>query len=220
MSDVENFAIVGLTGGIASGKSLVAGRLAELGVPVVDADLLAREIVEPEEPAWQDILREFGDAVIREDRTLDRQALGALVFADDNARKKLEAITHPRIAQRLMQRAAEFREAGRPWIVYDAALLVENGAQNWLDALIVVSVDPEVQIERLMQRDQLSRDQARQRIDAQMPLAAKIEVADYVIDNNGSQDDTLAQVDRVFEKIQQGVRGSQSANGPQTDETI
>lgn len=215
MSAPENFAIVGLTGGIASGKSLVAGRFAQLGVALVDADQLAREVVEPHKPAWVDIRHTFGDEVLRADQTLDRAALAAIIFRDDMARRKLEAITHPHIAQALVQRAGEFRAAGHPWMIYDAALLVENRAQRWLQGLIVVAVDPQVQLQRLMQRDGFSLEQARRRIDAQMPLADKIAVADFIIDNNHTRAKTLAQVDRVYEEIGRRVRQFGSARDPQ-----
>lgn len=203
MGDAKDFAMVGLTGSIASGKSLVAGHLIELGVPLVDADILAREIVEPGEPAWEDIRERFGEEVLNADQTLNRGALGALIFADEDARRALESITHPRIAQRLMQYAQQYRMDGEPWMVYDAALLVENNAHRWLNALIVVAVEPEVQLERLMRRDSLSAEEAQQRIDSQMPVEDKMKVADYVIDNNGTRDQTRAQVDEIFNQLTQ-----------------
>lgn len=203
MRDAEDFAMIGLTGSIASGKSLVAGYLRELGVALVDADILAREIVEPGEPAWEDIRERFGDAVLNADQTLNRGALGAIIFADEGARRELEAFTHPRIAQRLMEYAQQHRMAGEPWMVYDAALLVENNAHQWLQALIVVVVDSQVQLDRLMRRDGLSLEEAHQRIDSQMPVATKVEVADFVIDNNGTRDETRAQVEDVFRQLQQ-----------------
>jgi len=203
MRDAQDFAMVGLTGSIASGKSLVAGYLIELGAPLVDADILAREIVEPGEPAWQDIRQRFGEAVLNADATLNRKALGALVFSDAQARRELEAITHPRIAQRLMEYAARYRMAGEPWMVYDAALLVENNAHKWLNALIVVAVEPALQLERLMERDGSTAEAARRRIEAQMPVAEKIKVADFVIDNNGTPAQTRAQVEDVFRQLQQ-----------------
>lgn len=203
MRDAQDFAMVGLTGSIASGKSLVAGFLVELGAPLVDADLLAREVVEPGQPAWQEIRQRFGPAVLNADETLNRKALGELVFSDAQARRDLEAITHPRIAQRLMQYAARYRMAGEPWMVYDAALLVENNAHQRLDALIVVTLDPARQLERLMQRDGSSAEAARRRIASQMPAADKIKVADFVIDNNGTRDQTRAQVEEVYQQLTQ-----------------
>jgi dephospho-CoA kinase len=197
---------VGLTGGIASGKSTVAGMLEDLGAPVIDADVIAREVVEPGAPALADIKEAFGEDVIAEDGTLDRPALGEVVFGEVDARKKLDAITHPRIAQRMMERANELREEGHQWVVYDAALIVENGIHEWLDSLIVVAADPEVQHERVVERDNLSRSDAQKRIDSQMPLEDKIAVADYVVDNNDTLEQTREQVEQVFRQIEQGVR--------------
>lgn len=208
MAGQENFAIIGLTGGIASGKSLVAERLVELGAALVDADLLARQVVAPGEPALEDIRRAFGDAVIEPDGALKRAALAEIIFHDPLARRKLEAITHPRIAQALMSRAAELRRAGHTWMIYDAALLVENKAQTWLNGLIVVAVDPDTQLERLMARDHLSPAQARARIDAQMPLAEKLKVADYIIDNNGTRPQTLEQVDELYRQIEAQIKAA------------
>lgn len=206
MPEAKHFVIVGLTGGIASGKSTVANILEDLGARIIDADVIAREIVEPGQPALADIRQAFGDGVLQDDGHLDRAALGEVVFGDPAARKKLDALTHPRIAQRMMQRAGELREQGYDWVVYDAALIVENGIHRWLDSLIVVAASPQVQLERLMQRDGLSRAQAQQRIDAQMPLADKIAVADYVVDNDATLADTGAQVDAIFQAIEHRVR--------------
>ena len=206
MSQDETFVIVGLTGGIASGKSTVANMLGDLGARVIDADVIAREVVEPGEPAWVDIKETFGDEVFHEDRTLDREALGQVVFGDQRARKKLGAITHPRIGQRMMQRARQIHSEGHEWVVYDAALIVENGIHEWLDSLIVVAADRDVQIKRLMERDAMSRDDALKRIGSQMPLEEKIAVADYVIDNNGTLDETLEQVQELYGRIEEGVR--------------
>ncbi|MFP4597680.1 MAG: dephospho-CoA kinase [Persicimonas sp.] len=206
MGTVENFVIVGLTGGIASGKSTVAAMLEDLGTPVIDADQIAREVVEPGEPALEEIREAFGEEVIDEDGALDRPALGEVVFGDANARKRLEAITHPRIGQRMMERANELREADHRWVVYDAALIVENGMHRWLDSLIVVAADPEVQLDRLLARDDISAEQAQSRIDSQMPLEDKITVADYVVDNNGTLEDTRRQVEDIHTQIDEAVR--------------
>lgn len=206
MSNATSFYIVGLTGGIASGKSTVAEMFEELGVPVIDADVIARQIVEPGEPALREIAEAFGDEVVREDGALDREALGARVFEDEGARDRLEQITHPRIAQKMRERADELREEGHRWVLYDAALIVENNMHRWLDALVVVAADPAVQEARIVERDDLTPEEARKRIDAQMPLEAKVEVADYVIDNNGSLERTRRQVEDVFERIENRIR--------------
>jgi dephospho-CoA kinase len=193
--------IVGLTGGIATGKSTVARLLSDLGVVVIDADRLAREIVEPGEPALQEIVDAFGEEVLSEEGTLDRAHLGARIFADPDARKRLEAITHPRIAREMFHRAEKARQQGHPFVVYDAALLVETGTHRLLDSLIVVDCSEESQLHRLLHRDDLSPEAARHRIDSQMPLSEKRAVADYVIDNDGSLAQTEAQVRQLKEQL-------------------
>lgn len=205
MSTNDDFAIVGLTGGIASGKSTVAEMFRGFGVTVVDADELAREIVQPGEPALEEIAERFGDEVIDEGR-LDREVLGDVIFEDEDARRDLEAITHPRIARRMRHRADRARQSGESWMIYDAALIVENNLHRGLDALVVVAAATETQIERLMARDDLGRDEAASRIDAQMPLEQKLAVADYVVDNDGSLEATRRQVERLHTVLDEGIR--------------
>ncbi|MDH5491885.1 MAG: dephospho-CoA kinase [Myxococcales bacterium] len=188
---------IGLTGGIASGKSSVARLFSELGVPVVDADRLAREVVARGTEGLQEIVETFGESMRRPDGSLDRERLGALVFADETARAKLEAITHPRIARAAASRIAELRTSGAPYILYEAALIVEKKMQKAFSALIVVAVEPETQLRRLMGRDGFEASAARARIDTQEPLARKLELADYVIRNDGDLEETRAQVERV-----------------------
>lgn len=205
MSTNEPFAIVGLTGGIASGKTTVSEMLADHGVRTIDADTIAREIVEPGEPALEEIRQQFGDRVVADNGSLDREALGEIVFDDEAARSKLEAITHPRIASRMMQKASDAREAGEPWVVYDAALIVENELHETLPALVVVAASRETQRERIMDRDGLSPEEADARLDAQMSLEDKIAAADYMVDNDGSLEATRQQVDRLYEVLDTGL---------------
>lgn len=176
--------VVGLTGGIASGKSTVARLFGALGVPVVDADAVARDIVAPGSEALHEIAAAFGDAVIV-DGALDRAALGARVFADTDARRRLEAITHPRIAAESGRRLALALAGGAPYALYEAALLVENGAYKMFPALVVVTAPEDVQRARIAARDGLDAAQAQARIAAQAPVAAKVAVADWVIENAG-----------------------------------
>jgi dephospho-CoA kinase len=193
--------IIGLTGGIGSGKSTVAAMLRQLGAPIVDADLLARQVVEPGTPALAEIEARFGPDVLDTDGRLDRKRLGAYVFANPAARAQLNAITHPRIAEASRAAMGELGAAGHGVAIYEAALLVENKVHHGLDGLIVVAVSEEAQIERLCQRDQIDQDAARARLAAQLPLADKVAAADWVIDNGGSTEHTQAQVERVWREI-------------------
>jgi dephospho-CoA kinase len=198
---VDGVRVIGLTGGIASGKSTVARMLTELGAPVVDADQLAREVVAPGSDGLAAIVDHFGDQVLDADGALDRKKMAGIVFADPQARAALNGITHPRIAAAGQREIARHAAAGARFVVYEAALIVENRLQSWMHALIVVAVPPEVQLERMMARDGLDEASARARLDAQLPLADKIAVADYVVDNAGSVDQTRAQVTRIWNQI-------------------
>ena len=192
------FLLVGLTGGIASGKSTVSRQLAELGCHVIDADVLAREVVAPGQPAWRAIVEAFGQEVLRPDGTLDRPRLGALVFADAEQRRRLEAITHPAVQARRDAILAELAARGFDGlVVQDAALLIEVGGARRVDRLVVVYADRAVQLERLMRRDGLDRAEAERRVASQMPLAEKVKLAHYVIDNSDSPEETAAQVRAV-----------------------
>jgi dephospho-CoA kinase len=192
--------LVGLTGGIASGKSTVARLIAQRGIPVLDADQLAREAVEPGQPALAAIAR-LWPQVIGADGRLDRRRLGTIVFADAVARARLEAILHPRIAALAEQHAAALAAQGHRLAFYEASLLVETGRHQVLDGLVVVTVSPETQIARAMARDGMTADDARARIAAQLPLADKVAAATHVIDNDGAREATAAQVDRVLAAI-------------------
>jgi len=184
---------IGLTGGIASGKSAVARVLRELGVPVIDADQLAREVVAPGSEGLAAIATAFGAEMVDANGNLDRERMGQRVFTDSDARKMLQGITHPRIAQLSAQRIAQAQTASSPYVVYEAPLLVEVNANKGLDALIVVAANEESQVARAVLRDGLAIAEVRQRIAAQLPLARKVEVADYVIANDG----TLEQLERA-----------------------
>lgn len=192
---------VALTGGIACGKSTVAQRLAELGVPIVDADRLARDVVAPGTPGLADVVATFGDGVLLPDGSLDRKALGSIVFADRARRAALEAITHPRIAAESARRMSELAATDAPYLVYEAALVVENGIHGAFDALVVVAVSPDVQLARLMARDGIGRSAAEERIAAQLPLERKIDLADFVIRNDGTREQTRARVDEVHAEL-------------------
>jgi dephospho-CoA kinase len=193
--------VVGLTGGIASGKSTVARAFAALGVPVIDADQLAREVVQRGSDALREIRDAFGPGVIADGGELDRKALGARVFGDPAALAKLNAITHPRIGMLSASRVQEHLARGTPYVIYEAALIVENGLHRTMGALIVVSVSPDVQRARLMSRDGLSAEEAELRLRSQAPLEAKLKAATYVIDNSSSPEALPARVQAVHDAI-------------------
>jgi dephospho-CoA kinase len=196
------FLLVGLTGGIATGKSTVDVVLRDLGAVIIDADVLAREVVEPGEPALAEIAAEFGPTVLGPDGRLDRKALGAIVFAEPERRRTLEAMTHPRMRERLLRRIDELTaEHFRGLVFYDAAVLIESGSHLLMDRLVVVIADEAAQIARLMARDAIDRDEALRKIKSQMPLAEKAKLADYVIDNSGDPITTEVEVRRVYQAL-------------------
>jgi dephospho-CoA kinase len=192
------FLLVGLTGGIATGKSTVDAVLRELGAVIIDADVLAREVVEPGEPALAEIAAEFGPGVLGPDGRLDRKALGAIVFADPDRRRKLEAMTHPRIRERFQRRIDELTAANfRGLVFFDAPVMIESGNYRNMDRMVVVITDEATQIARLVARDGIDRDEALRKIRSQMPLDEKAKLADYVIDNSGDRHVTASEVRRV-----------------------
>lgn len=195
---------IGLTGGIATGKSTVANMLTELGAFVIDADLVAREIVRHGCPAWHDIVFWFGRDVLRPDGEIDRARLGQIVFRDEQARLKLNQFTHPRVIARIDSILAELAERGHAEpVVLDVPLLIESGMTGSVDEVWLVVAHPDVQLERLMSRNQLDRDDALSRIAAQMPLEQKRKFADHVIDNSGSTQETRQQVIALWERARQ-----------------
>jgi dephospho-CoA kinase len=199
---------VGLTGGIASGKSTVARIFLELGANVLDADRIARDIVPPGSPALARIVRAFGKEMLRPDGTLDRAALGAVVFADAGKRRVLEGILHPLILDEIDRRIDEL-ERGDPQgvVIVEATLIFELGRQAEFDTLVVVWADEEQQRRRLIERDKLSSEEAGRRLDAQLPLAEKRSRAQFVIDNSGGQAACRADAERVYGKLLQLARG-------------
>ncbi len=192
--------LIGLTGGIASGKSTVARELRALGATVIDADELAREVVRPGRPAYAEI-RDRWPQVIARDGSIDRAKLGEIVFSQSEERTALNAITHPRIAEESARLAAEAAERGEALAFYEAALLVENDADAAMDGLVVVSVPEAVQLERLKARDGLSEAAARARIAAQLPLKAKVARATHVVDNSGPPGVTREAVRRLYAQL-------------------
>jgi dephospho-CoA kinase len=199
MTPARKFLLVGLTGGIATGKSTVSDILRRLGAEIIDADQLARDVVQPDQAAFREIVAEFGRGVVGPDGTLDRKRLGAIVFADPERRKRLEAITHPAIRARFKARVDELAARGFAGIVfYDAAILIEALGHQDMDRIVVVTTDEATQIARLRGRDGTDDAEGRRKVASQMPLAEKAKLADYVIDNSGDREATAEQVRRVF----------------------
>lgn len=192
--------VVGLTGGIASGKSTVSAMFRELGAQVIDADQVARDVVEPGTPGLGEVARRF-PGVLDPSGQLDRAALGRRVFADPAERRALEAILHPRIRAEVARRTEALARAGVTVALYDAALLIENGLHRGMDGVIVVSAPEAVQRARLAARDGLDDAAITARLAAQLPLADKRAHATWVVENGGSLDETRAQVRRIWEEI-------------------
>ena len=182
---------IGLTGGIASGKSTVADMFADLGVPVIDTDVIARDVVRPGQPALEEIREAFGAGVIAADGTLDRSAMRAIVFGDDAARRRLEAILHPKIREVTIEQA---EAAGGAYQVIVVPLLVESSLRAFVDRVLVVDCDEEIQVVRLLERDTESEQQARKILAAQSTRDERLAIADDVIENEGSLEDTREQV--------------------------
>jgi dephospho-CoA kinase len=194
---------VGLTGGIATGKSTVTTMLRALGAHVLDADAIAREVVAPGTDGLREIAERFPGVVVGD--VLDRKALAARIFRSEADRAALNAITHPRIQATVLERTAALHAQGVETVVYDAPLLIENGLHQVMDGVILVVTSPAVQLERLMARDALTEAEAAARVRSQMPLEEKRAVARWIIDNSGSLEDTRAQVQKVWLEVTRGV---------------
>ena len=193
---------VALTGGIATGKSHCLSQFARLGAAVVDADELARKVVEPDSPGFKLVIARFGREYVRADGTLDRQRLGSLVFADDRARADLEAIVHPAVYAAI---EAWFAIHRRGVAIADIPLLYETGREHDFDRVVVAACSPELQLQRLTARNRLSADEAQRRIAAQMPIDEKRKRADFVIDTSGSFEETNAQVLEVWDRLRRAT---------------
>ncbi len=196
--------LIGLTGGVATGKSTVAQMFKQCGAVVIDADALAREVVQPDKPAWRDVVRTFSKKVLNPDRTINRQALGSIVFRYPAKRRRLERIIHPRVAreqQRLTREAA--RKDPTAVVLYDVPLLFEAGIDKRVQKIIVVTADQQTQIARLKKRNGLSRAEALRRIRSQMPLAKKAKRADLVIDGTVSRAVGRRRVQEAFAILSQ-----------------
>lgn len=191
--------IIGLTGSIATGKSTIAAMFGEFNIPVIDADKVAREVVNPNEAASIEIRKTFGDDVFHEDNTLNRERLGEIIFADEEKRKQLNNIVHPAIRKRMLEKKEALLADGAECIVFDIPLLFESKLEHFVEKIIVVSIDEDVQLKRLMDRNTFTEDEAKQRISSQIPVADKAKKADAVIDNNGSIEESQKQLVEILE---------------------
>jgi len=190
--------IIGLTGGIATGKSTVTGMLRERGIPVIDADQIAREVVEPGKPAYEAIVRHFGRDILLPDKTLNRRRLGEIVFSDEAERQKLNAIVHPEVRRVMLMEAKAAEQNGAPVVFMDIPLLFESRLQHMVDKIAVVYAPPEMQLARMMERDELDEEQAKKRLRAQLPIEQKKQEADFLIDNSRTREETARQVDEML----------------------
>ncbi|MGG5254819.1 dephospho-CoA kinase [Neobacillus sp. SM06] len=192
--------IVGLTGGIASGKSTVSTMLKEMNIPVIDADVEARLAVGKNEAAYNQIVAEFGTTILLPDGEIDRSKLGAIVFHNEQKRQRLNQIVHPEVRRRMTEKKEAAIKRGEEIVVLDIPLLFESKLTYMVDKTILVYVDPKVQLQRLMQRNQFSVEEAKARINAQMPLREKKKLADVRLDNNGSITETKRQLEEILSR--------------------
>lgn len=193
---------VGLTGGIATGKSFVLSVLRELGCEAMDADQTAREVVEPGQPAFDEIVAHFGQEVVGKDGKLNRAKLGAIIFNHPAEREKLNSIVHPKVFEAQARWMAEIeRRKPQAIIVIDAALMIETGSYRRFDKVVVVHCEPDIQLQRLMERNNLTKEEAMARISSQMPSAEKLKFADFAINTSLGFDDTRRQIESLYEQL-------------------
>ncbi|TDQ39151.1 dephospho-CoA kinase [Aureibacillus halotolerans] len=185
---------VGLTGGIASGKSSVSHWLSSKGYPIIDADVISRQVVEPGQDALNEIIDAFGQAYVQENGALDRKKLGAHIFSDDKARETLNHIVHPAVQNEMKRQQNEWMKMSPNAIISDIPLLFENGRAHEFDTTLLVYVSPDIQLERLMERDQLTEEAAKLRIQSQMTLQEKKKLAHYAVDNSRTFEETIEQL--------------------------
>jgi len=195
---------VGLTGGIVGGKSTVASMFKNLGAKIIDADKLGHSVILPDKPAWKKIVKIFGKDILQNDLTIDREKLGKIVFANQSLLKKLNNITHPEITKMIKKEIDSAKNKihnQEKVLIIDAALIYETKIDRFMDKIIVVYIDKNEQIKRLINRNNFSKEEALQRMRSQMPMKEKVKMADYVIDNSSSLDKTKEQVEKIWEKL-------------------
>lgn len=192
--------VIGLTGGIASGKSTVSNMVKKLGITVVDADEISRDVVEIGKPAYNQIVDVFGADILQQDHTLDREKLGALIFSNQKRREQLNKIVHPEVRKEMLRQVKKEKKQGSRAVVLDIPLLFESKLTYMVDKTLLVYVDEQTQLERLMQRNGYAKAEAKLRIQSQLPLKDKRKLADEIIDNNGTIENTQTQVEVVLKK--------------------
>ena len=198
---------VGITGSIASGKSTVARRMKDRGIPVIDLDKVGHEVLRKRHEAFEPVVEAFGKGILGDDGEIDRKKLGVLVFADPAARERLNQIMHPKIRAEEARRIDAMAEAGETAVATEAALLIETGQKNRFDFFVVVGCTPEIQIARLMKRDHCTEAEAKRRIEAQLSFEEKKAEADWVIDTSSEKATTLVETDRLVEEIKRRAAG-------------
>lgn len=192
--------VIGLTGSIASGKSTIAHQFTAYGIPVIDADLISRQVVEQGEPTYEEIVHTFGESILHEDGTINRPALGEIIFNNKEKRQALNEIVHPAVRKEMLRQRDDYVEQGTRAVVLDIPLLFESKLTHFVEKILVVSVRPDVQIDRLMKRNTLSKKEAESRIASQIPVQEKEALADAVIDNNGSKECSFEQLEALLSK--------------------
>ncbi|MHB0999353.1 MAG: dephospho-CoA kinase [Armatimonadota bacterium] len=201
----EKALVIGLTGGIASGKTTVSKLFKDLGAEVISADDVVHRMMEPDGEVWKAIIKEFGEGILKPDGNIDRKKLGDTVFQNPGLRSRLEAITHPPVLKYLADKASEFRANCKGILILEIPLLIETSSISMVDKVIVVTAEQKTQVERLYNRYGISRDKALQRINAQLPMAVKIKHADWVVNNEGSLSSTKEEVYRIWCTLQKSL---------------
>jgi dephospho-CoA kinase len=193
--------VIGLTGGIASGKSTVSNMIKKMGIRVVDADQIAREVVEVGKPAYDQIVKAFGSGILQADRSINREKLGGLIFSDQTKREQLNQIVHPAVRKEMINQVEDEKHRQSKAVVLDIPLLFESKLTYMVDQTILVYVDEQTQLKRLMERNGYSEEEATMRIQSQLPLKEKRELADKIIDNNGSINQTEEQLHQIITEL-------------------
>ncbi len=192
--------VIGLTGSIATGKSTISQRFEDYDIPVIDADKISRKVVEPGEKAYDKIVDAFGQEILHGDNMIDRKALGAIVFNDEEKRNTLNGIVHPAVREKMLEERDEYVAQGKKAVVLDIPLLFESELTHFVEKILVVYVDEDVQLDRLMERDESTEEEAKSRINSQMPVSQKAEKADAVITNNGTKQESYNQLEEILRK--------------------